>query len=64
MRGKRIFRFDLVDFYDDADGEIVACADGMKAIKAAAKRRYDDTDGECALFVADWENRTLEHISI
>ena len=62
MRGKRIFRFDLVDFYDYEFGERVFSSDDINEIKKAAKKYIAETDGECALAVADWGNKTLKHL--
>lgn len=35
-------------------GELICMSDDMAEIKAAAKERIKDTDGECKLFVREW----------
>jgi hypothetical protein len=39
-------------------GELLCMSDDMAEIKAAAKERIADTDGECRLFVREWLNET------
>lgn len=60
MKGKRIFRFDLVDFYDCESGELVFSFDDINEIKKEAKKYISETDGECELAIADWGTRTLK----
>lgn len=60
MKGKRIFRFDLVDFYDYESGERVFSSDDINEIKKEAKKYIAETDGECELAIADWETRILK----
>lgn len=60
MEGKRVFRFDLIDTYEDDCGTMIASSDDMKEIRRAAKKYIEDTDGECALAVADWDKRGIK----
>ena len=62
MKHKRVFRFDLIDLYEDYDGELVFSSDDMEEIKKAAKRHIEATDGECSLAVADWDNKTIKDL--
>lgn len=56
-------KYELWDVYEteifDTDeifgtGELLCMSDDMAEIKAAAKERMKDTDGECKLFVREW----------
>lgn len=61
MKCKRVFRFDLVDFYDGEPERVTSSYD-MKEIKKAAKKYIEETGGECKLAVADWDNKSLKYL--
>lgn len=61
MKGKRVFRFDLIDSYD-GEPELIASSDDMAEIKKAATKRINETDGECMLAVADWDNKIIKDL--
>lgn len=61
MKGKRVFRFDLIDFYD-GEAELIYSSDDMAKIKKAAIQRIKETDGECSLAVADWDNKSIKDL--
>lgn len=49
-------KYELWDFYEKEVfefGELLCCSDSMTEIKAAAKERMAETDGECELFVME-----------
>ncbi len=46
-------RYMLFDSYDTEPGELICTSDDYAEIKAAAKQRIEDTDGECTLWVAE-----------
>lgn len=49
-------KYELWDFYEKEvfeAGELLCCSDSMTEIKAAAKERMAETDGECELFVME-----------
>ncbi len=50
-------KYELYDIYETEVfefGELLCASDDMAEIKAAAKERMKDTDGECKLFVKEW----------
>jgi hypothetical protein len=50
-------KYELYDIYETEVfdcGELLCSSDDMAEIKAAAKERIKDTDGECKLFVREW----------
>lgn len=50
-------KYELWDIYETEVfdcGELLCKSDDMAEIKAAAKERIKDTDGECKLFVKEW----------
>ena len=50
-------KYELYDIYETEVydcGELRCESDDMAEIKAAAKERIKDTDGECKLFVKEW----------
>ena len=61
MKGKRVFRFDLIDYYD-GETELIYSSDDMAKIKKAALQRIKETDGECALVVADWDDHSIKDL--
>lgn len=60
MKGKRVFRFYLIDFYEEEEGELVHSSDSMEEIKEAATKHINEVGGECILVVADWETRKMK----
>lgn len=48
-------RYALYDTYETEiePGELICTSDSMAEIRAAAKLRAEETDGECSLFVAE-----------
>lgn len=63
MKHKRVFRFDLIDLYEDSEGELVFSSDDMEEIKKAAKKYIEkETDGECELAIADWDTREIKRL--
>lgn len=44
-----VYETDILDF-----GELICSSDDMAEIRAAAKERTADTNGECKLFVREW----------
>ena len=62
MKGKRAFRFDLIDRYESDFRLLIVSSDDMEEIKKAAKRHIEATDGECSLVVADWDNKTIKDL--
>lgn len=62
MKGKRVFRFDLIDFYEDVSGELVFSSDDIIEIIKKAKKYIAETDGECSLAVADWDNKIIKDL--
>ena len=54
-------KYELWDVYETEifdTGELLCASDDMAEIRAAAKERIKDTDGECKLFVKEWLNET------
>ena len=54
-------KYELWDVYETEifdTGELLCESDDMAEIRAAAKERIKDTDGECKLFVKEWLNET------
>ena len=52
-------KYELYDIYETEVfdfGELLCKSDDMAEIKAAAKERIKDTNGECKLFVKEWLN--------
>lgn len=50
-------KYELYDIYETEVfdcGELICSSDDMAEIRAAAKERIKDTDGECKLFVREW----------
>lgn len=50
-------KYELWDVYETEifdTGELICSSDDMAEIRAAAKERIKDTDGECKLFVKEW----------
>ena len=50
-------KYELWDIYETEifdTGELLCTSDDMAEIRAAAKERIKDTDGECKLFVKEW----------
>ena len=50
-------KYELWDVYETEifdTGELLCASDDMAEIRAAAKERIKDTDGECNLFVKEW----------
>lgn len=62
MKGKRVFRFDLIDFYDDETGTLVFSSDDINEIKKAAKRYVTEETDECELAIADWDKREIKRL--
>lgn len=48
-------RYALYDTYETEiePGELICTSDSMAEIRAAARLRAEETDGECSLFVAE-----------
>ncbi|MBQ9460692.1 MAG: hypothetical protein IJU51_02075 [Clostridia bacterium] len=48
-------KYSLYDVYETETepGELVCTSDSMEEIRAAAKRRAEETDGECELYVME-----------
>ncbi len=44
-------KYALYDFYEDEQGELICMSDDIAEIRAAAKLRCEETDGECDLRV-------------
>ena len=42
-------KYALFDFYEDVQGELICMSDDIAEIRAAAKLRCEETDGECDL---------------
>lgn len=54
-------KYELWDIYETEifdTGELLCKSDDMAEIRAAAKERIKDTDGECKPFVKEWLNET------
>lgn len=50
-------KYELYDVYETEVldvGELLCTSDDMAEIRAAAKERIKDTDGECKLYVKEW----------
>ena len=50
-------KYELYDIYETEVydcGELICSSDDMAEIRAAAKERIKDTDGECKLLVREW----------
>lgn len=50
-------KYELYDVYETEildTGELLCTSDDMAEIRAAAKERIADTDGECELYVKEW----------
>lgn len=50
-------KYELWDVYETEifnTGELLCTSDSMAEIRAAAKERIEDTDGECRLLVKEW----------
>lgn len=54
MKGKRVFRFDLVDFHDNATGTLVFSSDDINEVKRVAKRYVTVGADKSELAIADW----------
>ena len=53
----REMKYELYDVYETEildTGELLCTSDDMAEIRAAAKERIKDTDGECKLYVKEW----------
>lgn len=55
-------RFAVVDFYEDVTGETIANCDDYEEAEARAKIHINDCDGECMVFIADRETRTMRRV--
>ena len=44
-------KYALYDFYEDEQGELICMSDDIAEIRAAAKLRCEEADGECDLRV-------------
>lgn len=55
-------KYALYDNYETeiGPGELICTSDDYAEIKAAAKQRFKDTDGECSLFVAERVEHEME----
>ena len=49
--GEKKMKYALYDFYEDDQGELICMSDDIAEIRAAAKLRCEETDGECNLRV-------------
>ena len=49
--GEKKMKYALYDFYEDEQGELICMSDDIAEIRAAAKLRCEETDGECNLRV-------------
>ena len=49
--GEKGMKYALYDFYEDDQGELICMSDDIAEIRAAAKLRCEETDGECDLRV-------------
>ena len=49
--GEKKMKYALYDFYEDEQGELICMSDDIAEIRAAAKLRCEETDGECDLRV-------------
>ena len=49
--GEKKMKYALYDFYEDDQGELICMSDDIAEIRAAAKLRCEETDGECDLRV-------------
>lgn len=54
-RGGETMKYALYDTYETEieSGELICTSDSMAEIKAAAKLRAEETDGECNLFIME-----------
>lgn len=52
-------KFKVYDLYDGK--ETLGYVDTLKEIKALAKERYEETDGECAIFYAELNKETNKY---
>jgi len=50
-----VYETEMLDTGERIDtGELLCASDSMAEIRAAAKERIADTDGECKLYVKEW----------
>lgn len=50
-----VYETEMLDTGERIDtGELLCTSDDMAEIRAAAKERIKDTDGECKLYVKEW----------
>lgn len=69
MKGKRVFRFDLIDFdyYDEEKDKLIHSSDSMEEIEKAAKEyieKIGGLKGENKMVVADWDSRRITELKI
>lgn len=55
-------RFAVVDFYEDKNGDTLENFDDYKAAKEYAKKYIEECDGECAVYIADREIKTMRSV--
>ena len=56
-------KYELYDVYETEIldmGELICASDDMAEIRAAAKERIKDTDGECKLYVREWLGKEVK----
>ena len=59
--GEKKMKYALYDFYEDEQGELICMSDDIAEIRAAAKLRCEEADGECDLRVM--EKLTQEEVT-
>lgn len=52
-------RYRVYDLYEGK--QIIGYADTLQEIKRLARQQYDDTDGECAIYYAEFNQETLKY---
>lgn len=55
-------RFEVVDFYEDENGETLENFDDYKTAKAYAKTHIKECDGEACVCIADRETGTMRRV--
>lgn len=60
--GQNKKRFAVVDFYEDVTGDTVENFDDCNEAKQCAKQYIKECDGECMLYIADRETRTMRRV--
>lgn len=63
MKGKRVFRFDLIDFHDHETGTLVFSSNDINEVKRVAKRYVTVVGADKSeLAVADWDKFEVKRL--